>query len=204
MTLSADPAHRAVPRPLALLVCGAPGSGKSTVGALIARRLRAALLDLDTATAELTAVVAAIHGTDDLDDPGLARLTRVARYETLTRLAEDSLACGVSTVLVAPFTAERRDRRAWDRLQRRIGRTGATTSMVWLRISADEVLHRVRGRGAVRDLAKLTADWPAGLDLDPPDVPHLAVDASLSPELITESVLSTLQEVTDGDDARGR
>ena len=99
---------------------------------------------------------------------------------------------GLSTVLVAPFTAERRDRRVWDQLQRRIARTGATASMVWLRIPADEVLNRVRRRGAARDLAKLTASWPAALDLGPPDVPHIAVDALLSPASITESVLSSL------------
>jgi predicted kinase len=178
--------------PQAVLVCGAPGSGKSTVGALIARRLRAALLDLDTATAGLTAVIAEMHGTEDLDDPGLARLTRAARYETLTRLAEDNLSTGLSTVLVAPFTAERRDRRIWDQLQRRIAQSGGTTSMVWLRIPAEEVLKRVRRRGAVRDLSKMTANWPAALDLGPPDVPHIAVDALLSPASITESVLSSL------------
>ena len=192
MTLTSDAADQSVTKRRALMVCGAPGSGKSTVGALIARRLPAALLDLDTATAPLTAVIAGMQGTDDLDDPGLARLTRAARYETLIRLAEDNLATGLSTVLVAPFTAERRDRRAWEQLQRRLGQIGADASMVWLRISAEEVLRRVERRGADRDLAKLTAHWPAGLDLGPPDVPHIAVDALLSPVSITESVLSAL------------
>lgn len=192
MTLTSDAADQSVTKRRALMVCGAPGSGKSTVGALIARRLPAALLDLDTATAPLTAVIAAMQGTDDLDDPGLARLTRAARYETLIRLAEDNLATGLSTVLVAPFTAERRDRRAWEELQRRLGQVGADASMVWLRISAEEVLRRVERRGADRDLAKLNAQWPAGLDLGPPDVPHIAVDALLSPASITESVLSSL------------
>ena len=95
--------------PLAVLVCGAPGSGKSTVGALVARGLRAALLDLDTATASLVAVIGELHGTDNLDDPSFARRTRAARYEALTSLAEDNLAAGISAVMVAPFTLERRD-----------------------------------------------------------------------------------------------
>src|SRR3954453_6577540 len=192
MTLTPDGDDESVAKPRALMVCGAPGSGKSTVGALIARRLGAALLDLDTATAPLTGVIAEMHGTHDLDDPGLARLTRAARYETLIRLAEDNLAAGLSTVLVAPFTAERRAIRAWDELQRRIGQVGATASMVWLCISAEEVLNRVERRGAVRDLAKLTAEWPAGLGLRAPHGPHIAVDALLSPASITESVLSSL------------
>ena len=180
--------------PRAVLVCGAPGSGKSTVGALVARRLQAALLDLDTATAGLTAVIAAMQGTDDLDDADLARRTRTARYEALTALAQDNLAVGISAVLVAPFTAERRDPRAWEHLQRRLTRFGGDTSMVWLRISADEVLRRVGQRGAARDRAKLRRDWPAGLDLEPPAVPHIEVDALGTPAGIAEAVVSSLRQ----------
>ena len=180
-------------RPRAILVCGAPGSGKSTVGALVARRLHAALLDLDTATASLTAVISAIHGTDDLDDAELVRLTRAARYEALSALAEDNLAVGVSVVLVAPFTTERRDPNAWDHLRRRMARSGGDACMVWLRIPAEEVVRRVELRGAARDLAKLRSDWPAGLDLGPPAVPHLEVDALGSPAVIAEAVVSSVR-----------
>jgi predicted kinase len=179
-------------RPQAVLICGAPGSGKSTVGAVMARRLRAALLDLDTATSSLTAVIIALQGRDDLDDPELGALTRSARYETIARLAEDNLAAGISAVMVAPFTTERRDPLAWEALRDRMGKVGASTTMVWLRISAEDVLERVEQRGARRDLAKLRGDWPAGLDLGPPAVPHIEVDALLSPATIVETVLSSL------------
>ena len=100
-------------QPLAVLVSGAPGSGKSTVGALIARHLGAALLDLDTATDSLTAVIGELCGSHDLDDPELARGTRAARYEAIIALAEDNLAAGVSAVMVAPFSTERRDPATW-------------------------------------------------------------------------------------------
>jgi predicted kinase len=181
-------------RPLAVLVCGAPGSGKSTVGALVARRLRAALLDLDTATGSLVAVIGELQGTDNLDDLHFARLTRTARYETLTVLAEDNLAVGTSVVMVAPFTVERRDPRAWSAVLRRMDQVGASTSLVWLRLSADEVLRRVGQRGAGRDLGKLRGDWSASLDLEPPTVPHLEVDALLSPAVMAETVLSSLPQ----------
>ena len=180
--------------PQAVLVCGAPGSGKSTVGTLLAARLRAALLDLDTATASLTAVIGRLHGTNDLDDPELARLTRAARYETLTRLAEDNLAAGVCAVMVAPFTTERRDPLAWEALRRRLDPVAAGTTMVWLRISGDDVLSRVQQRGAGRDVAKLRGEWLAGLDLDPPAVAHVEVDALLGPAAIAEEILSALPQ----------
>ena len=192
-----DEGTKQVTGPLAVLVCGAPGSGKSTVGAMIARRLPAALLDLDTATASLTAVIGKLQGTHDLDDPELVRLTREARYETLASLAEENLAVGVGTVLVAPFTAERRDPGAWEALRSRMERAGAATRMVWLRIPADEVLKRVEQRGATRDRAKLRRDWPAGLDLDPPSVPHLEVDALDRPEQIAEAVVCALRARAD-------
>ncbi len=177
-------------QPLAVLVSGAPGSGKSTAGALIARRLGAALLDLDTATSSLTAVVAQLYGRRDLDDPELARLTRTARYEAIFALAEANLAIGVSAVLVAPFSLERRDPATWTALERRLEQVGAMTRLVWLRISADEVGRRVGLRGLERDLSKRRGDWPAGLDLDPPLVPHIEVDALLEPAAIAERVLS--------------
>ena len=120
-------------QPLAVLVSGAPGSGKSTVGALIAHRLRAALLDLDTATASLTHVIGELNGTQNLDDPALARATRAARYEAIASLAEDNLAIGIDVVMVAPFSTERRDPAAWDALRHRLARTGANSQLVWLR-----------------------------------------------------------------------
>jgi predicted kinase len=178
--------------PRALLVCGAPGSGKSTVGGLVARRLHAALLDLDTATASLVAVLGQLHGTDNLDDPHFARLTRTARYEAITALAEDNLAAGNSAVMVAPFTEERRDPQAWSAVRRRMERAGGRATMVWLRISADEVVTRIEQRGAGRDVAKRRGDWLAGLDLEPPAVPHLEVDALLGPENMAEAIVSSL------------
>jgi len=177
----------------ALLVCGAPGAGKSTVGALVAQELRAVLLDLDTASASLMAVVAEVHGTSDPDDPQLARLTRTARYESILRLAEDNLAVGLSVVMVAPFTTERRDPRAWNTVSDRLRPVGATTTMVWLRISAEEVRRRVEQRGADRDLGKLRGSWPPTVDLDPPAVPHMEVDALQPPSTIAAAVVSALR-----------
>jgi predicted kinase len=186
-----DPFGNAVPS-WAILVAGAPGSGKSTIGIVLARQLRAALLDLDTATAGLTAIIGELRGTHDLDDPKFAGITRAARYEAITSLAEENLATGIDVVMVAPFSAERRDPQSWNALHRRLADAGAATTLVWLRISAEEVVRRIEKRDAGRDLSKRRGDWTAGLDLDPPVVPHLEVDALLSPEIIAETVLLSL------------
>lgn len=178
--------------PFALLVTGAPGAGKSTVGAELARRLRAALIDLDPATEALTQVVAGLLTVDDLDDPRLANATRAARYSTIEALAVESLRVGTDVVLVAPFTAERRDPAAWSALRGRLESAGARVVLVWLRITPAEITRRVAQRGAQRDLAKGDPGWIGRLDLTAPVVPHLVADASLPPEQAAESVLAQL------------
>ena len=118
--------HRETTALPAVLLTGWPAAGKSTVGRALARRLGAALVDQDTATAPLVAVVAGLVGTDDLDDQRLAGPTRTARYETVTALAEDNLRIGTPVVLVAPFTRERRDPGARAALNRRLRAAGGT------------------------------------------------------------------------------
>ncbi|GIF63616.1 hypothetical protein Ais01nite_16510 [Asanoa ishikariensis] len=103
-----------------LLVAGPPASGKTVLGAALARRLGATLLDQDVLTQPLTSVIADLLGTDDLDDPRLAGATRFARYEALYAAAVDNLAAGNPVVLVAPFTTERRDPAAWHRIADRL------------------------------------------------------------------------------------
>ncbi|MEU6538417.1 AAA family ATPase [Streptomyces sp. NPDC047000] len=178
MTVNPD-----VRRPAALVVCGPPASGKSTVGEVLAAGLGAALLDQDTLTGPLTAVVAGLLGTDDLDDPGLSRATRHARYETLTAGAEHNLRAGVPVVLVAPYTAERRDPAAWTALAGRLEQAGGVPSMVWLRLDAATLLSRMRLRAAPRDRPKLADPGYADrVDLAAPAVAHLALDATAPPE----------------------
>jgi predicted kinase len=164
----------------ALVVCGAPASGKSTLGRALAARLGAAILDQDVLTAPLVAVVSAHLGSADLDSPELAGATRAARYETLTAGAEDNLRTGRPVVLVAPFSAERRDPEAWARLASRLDRAGGAATLVWLRLTGEQLLTRMRDRGAERDQAKLVdgAAYLARIDLTAPAVPHVAVDAS--------------------------
>ena len=165
--------------PLALVVSGAPATGKSTLGAALARELGAALIDLDTATAPLVAVVSGLVGTDDLDDPRLAGRVRAARYETVTALAEDSLRAGTPVVVVGPFTRERHDPAAWAAVVGRLTVAGGEPHLLWLSLPAAVAVARLQGRGAARDRAKLT-DVPAyldGLDLTPPQVPHVLVDS---------------------------
>src|SRR6059058_4129687 len=122
------------PRLPAVLLAGWPGSGKSTVGQALARRLGAALVDQDTVTGPLVAVVADLVGVHDLDDARLAGPTRDARYETVVAAAEENLRVGRPVVLVAPFSRERRDLHAWQALDDRLRAAGGSPLLVWLHL----------------------------------------------------------------------
>jgi predicted kinase len=182
--------------PPAVLLTGWPAAGKSTVGRVLARRLGAALVDQDTATAPLVAIVAELVGVDDLDDPRLAGATRRARYETVTALAEENLRVGAPVVLVAPFTDERRDPDAWAALDRRLRAAGGRPLLVWLQLRPATAVGRLRARGAARDLTKITdpGAFLAGLDVTEPVGPHLAVDGERSTDDVVRSILTALAE----------
>jgi predicted kinase len=180
-------------RPPAVLISGPPASGKSTLAAAVAAGLRAALLDQDVLTGALTEVVGTLVGTDDLDDPELAGLTRTARYEAVIATAEHTLRAGTPVVLVAPFTAERADPAAWQAVRDRLAAAGGRPVLVWLRLPTGELVRRLRSRGAERDRGKLAdPDAFAGRELNPPVVEHVPVDATAGLEQQLEDVLSAL------------
>jgi predicted kinase len=181
----------------AVLLSGAPASGKSTLSHHVALALRAAVIDQDVATGPLVEVLARLAGVDDLDDPKLAGLTREPRYRVVLDLAVDNLTAGIPVVIVAPFTAERTDPGAWSATHDRLTTAGARPLLVWLRLSPAEVLRRLRERDAARDAAKL-ADESAYLSslatkCAPPVVPHLALDATLPADVLASAVLDAVR-----------
>jgi hypothetical protein len=137
-------------------------------------------------------VVSDLIGVRDLDDPALAGLTRDARYDTLLALAEANLRAGRPVVLVAPFSAERTAPSAWATTTRRL--PGAT--MVWLHLPPDELIRRLTRRALARDENKIRdpASFLTGLDLQPPAIPYLALDASQPTAALVTSVLDHLAQ----------
>jgi hypothetical protein len=154
-----------------------------------------ALIDQDVATGALVEVISSLVGVHDLDDPRLAALTRTARYETILCLAEDNLRAGLGVVLVAPFTAERRQLGAWQDLQGRLSTAGGDPTLVWLQLEPRQIVARMRARAAARDVDKLRdeASLLARLDLDPPVGPHLRLDATAAVGTLVELVAAHLR-----------
>ena len=143
------------------------------------------------ATGPLTRVISGLIGVSDLDDPVLAGLTRAARYDTLLGLAAANLRAERPVVLVAPFSAERAGLSAWAAATQRLA---AEPTMVWLHLPPDELIRRLTRRAEARDDSKIRdpARFLTTLDLAPPAVPHLALDASRPTATLVRSVLAHL------------
>jgi predicted kinase len=187
-----------VTRLAAVLVGGPPATGKSTLASALAPRLGAAVLDLDVATGPLVRVISGLIGVTDLDDPALAGLTRDARYETLLALADANLRAARPVILVAPFSAERAQPGAWAATAQRLTAAAPVVPvlpvMVWLHLPPDELVRRLRRRALARDENKIRdpASFLADLDLAPPVVPHLALDATQPTAALVQSILDHL------------
>ena len=168
-----------------VIVAGAPGVGKSTVALRIALALEAASIDIDALFAPLVPLLA-----------GQPReLVRTAIYESLVAVAEASLPTGAHVVVAAPFTRERRDPRAWNRLATRLSSRGADVVLVWLHAPPAFLPARLAARDAARDAEKLVdpASWLREAEPEaPPGVSSIAVDATQPTENAVEQILREL------------
>jgi predicted kinase len=170
-----------------VIVAGPPGAGKSTVAVRIARALGAAWIDIDATFSPIVPLLG----------PHPREVVRAAIYESLVAAAEAALEAGVHVVVAAPFTRERRDPEAWERLAARLSAGGAVAELVWLHAPSELLLERLATRGATRDADKLAdpASWLREAEPEaPPLGPHIAVDATDTREDAVAQILPELGE----------
>ncbi len=160
-----------------IIVCGSPGSGKSTYAARLAAARQAALLDIDTVTERLVRIALARsgHSPDDRDSGYFKQTFREPIYETLFAIARENLPFQ-DVVIVGPFTRELQDRDWPARLRERLG---STVEVHYVRCAPEVRRRRLEQRGNPRDRAKLE-NWESHVryygDESPPVFAHVAVD----------------------------
>lgn len=170
-------------RPLAVMIGGYAGSGKTELGRIITRRTGWAIIDKDTTTRPVVEAALEELGLSphDRESDTYFEKIRPAEYEALVSTMLENIECGASVVVTAPFIRELRDTAWCDRVSARVSEAGADLHVAWVRCDANSMQSYIRRRGAARDSAKL-AEWAhylEGVDLAyAPDLPHTIIDNS--------------------------
>ena len=161
------------------IVCGSPGSGKSTYARQLAAARHAALLDIDTVTERLVriALVQSGHNQDDRDSGYFKRSFREPIYETLFDIARENLPFQ-DVVIVGPFTKEIKDSDWPSKLYLALG---SSVEVHYVQCAHETRRRRLAHRGNARDYSKLN-NWENYIqyygDESPPVFEHILVDGS--------------------------
>ncbi len=137
----------------AVIVCGSPGSGKSTYARNLAAVRCATLLDIDTVTERLVRLALEQSGRsrDDRDSEHFKRTFREPIYETLFDIARENLPVQ-DQVIVGPFTREVRDPEWPAKL---VLALGGPVEIHYVLCAPEIRRRRLARRGDARDKAKL-------------------------------------------------
>lgn len=163
----------------AYIICGSPGAGKTTYGRQLALELKAAFIDIDTATERLVKLALSLAGQDPDDRDSRFFKTRFRQpiYDSLFDIARENLPLS-DVVVTGPFTREIRDP---DWPAHVATRLGSHVAVHYVYCPPKERKNRILARNNPRDDAKV-GDWETFNtyygDEDPPCFPHEFIDTS--------------------------
>ncbi len=142
--------------PKAIIVCGTPGSGKTTHAKCLAANSTATLLDIDTVSERLVKIglIESGHSPDDRDSEYFKRTYREPIYEALFDIARDNLPYH-DVVIAGPFTKEIQDPDWPAKLSSELG---SPVEVHYVHCPPEIRRQRLAVRGDARDQAKLE-DW---------------------------------------------
>ncbi len=165
--------------PKAIIVCGTPGSGKTTYAKKIAAANAATVLDIDTVTERLVKVGLAEsgHNPDDRDSDYFKRTYREPIYQVLFDITRENLHFH-DVVITGPFTKEIQDPGWPAKLSRELG---SPVEVYYVQCPPEVRRQRLAARGDDRDRAKLE-DWDRYIEYygeeHPPVFEHTLVDGA--------------------------
>ena len=161
------------------IICGTPGSGKTTYARRLAADRHASLLDIDNVTERLVqiALTESGHNSDDRDSEYFKHTFREPIYETLFDIARENLPVQ-DVIVVGPFTREISDP---DWLNKLAISLGGAVEVHYVQCPPDVRKTRLAGRGDARDQAK-SEDWDNYIcyygDESVPVFEHILIDGT--------------------------
>lgn len=140
-----------------VIISGFAGSGKSTVGKHIAKKLNYTYLDKDTLSRDFTEKVLADNESyeGDRESELYSKVINPIEYKTLVDTAVENMLLGNNVILSAPFIAQLKQDNWFETNITSLIREKVKLSIIW--IHTDENTERIRliDRNATRDKWKL-------------------------------------------------
>lgn len=160
-------------------ISGQVAAGKSRFATAFANSRGLEIFDLDDTLEEMIS-----KNSDEYKKLGVGKfLDQVAseRYANLIERAMSGFADGKSVVVVAPFTKQIAQADVWQKLVQPFIAKGAKPVLVWVNISDELRAARIKERGSLRDLDKLSdmGSYFKAVSTTAPVIAHIPIDGSL-------------------------
>lgn len=140
-----------------IIISGFAGSGKSTVGKHIAKKLNYTYLDKDTLSRDFTEKVLADNDSyeGDRESELYSKVINPIEYKTLVDTAIENMLLGNNVILSAPFIAQLKEDNWFETNISSLIRGEVKLSIIWIHTDEDTERIRLIDRNATRDKWKL-------------------------------------------------